>query len=171
MGRQEKIAVIRPNPIASAFNHLFPNPIMPDFLKALNEGLQRLTPDEAIEWLAPVRRALMDLRSGEIESIRGYPVTRIDENDPWERIDWCIAGFRCMIARVFPLLSMAPLLLVEKRLADGVILEEHHIDECLKLLQTIEVLLPGVPYRVLKEAKTTEEIDIELCALGLKKSA
>lgn len=166
----EKAVPMKPSlsPLSLAMVQTFSSYVRPAYGDALSEGLKRMTREEACAWLAPVRCALYALRIGVVETIHGYAVTRDNEHDSYARIDYCIAGFRGLIARLWPELSLAPLERVEKRLANGVPLEEKQIDDCFALLKIVETRLPTVPYQTVKSAVLTEQIDIEMSALGLK---
>lgn len=130
-----------------------------------------LTRKQVRAWLLPVRQAITTMRSGEIESIRGYPVTRLHFKDAWERIDWCCAGFRCLINRVLPSINTAPLLRVENKLANGVPLTVGELDAVLALLNLCEDALLTFKVEELQDAVLSEQIKFEIENLGLKEAA
>ena len=52
------------------------------------------TRKQARAWLAPIRKALTEMLSGEVDSHRGYAITRIHHADnDFARIDHAINGF------------------------------------------------------------------------------
>ena len=127
----------------------------------------KMTRRQVTAWLAPMRETFRVMRSGEIESIRGYPVTRSAVSDEWERVDWCCAGFRGLIERVLPATDCAPLLKVERRLAAGVLMSVEDIDAALAFLRAIEKPLMRLSVEDVQSAVRTEQIQIELDSLGV----
>jgi hypothetical protein len=114
-----------------------------------------------------MRATFRAMRSGEIESIRGYPVTRSAVSDQWERVDFCCAGFRGLIERVLPGTDCAPLLKVERRLAAGVLMCVEDIDAALVFLRSIEKPLMGLSVEAVTSGVRTEQLQIEMDALGV----
>jgi hypothetical protein len=134
-------------------------------------GNKPITRKQARAWLAPMRNAINTMKSGEVESIRCYAVTRLHWNDRWERVDWCCAGFRCLINRLTPSLDTTPIRKVENKLANGVPLTVQELDDVNALLNRIEDTLLSYPYDKVKDAVLTEQINIEIEQLGLKEAA
>lgn len=59
------------------------------------------TRKQAKAWLAPIRRAMAELKSGEVDAHRGYVITRLNPSDTdFARIDHCINGFTAMMDRL-----------------------------------------------------------------------
>lgn len=133
--------------------------------------MKRLTRRQAQAWLAPMRRCFADMKSGECDSIRGYAVTRMDHNDDYARIDWCIAGFRALLDRLCPEIDSAPLSRVEKKLAAGTPLTVAEIDAALAILKTCETALLRHSVAAVKSAVLTEQIVIELDQHDMRKAA
>lgn len=133
--------------------------------------MQRITRRQARAWLSPMRRSFHAMRAGEIDAVRGYPVTRLHEQDDYVRIDYAIAGFRGLIERLQIPVDLDPLFAIEKRLASGVLLEVRAIDEALAMLHTVEDSLLKFSRAEVKSAVLDEQIVIELEALGLKEAA
>lgn len=131
----------------------------------------RITRRQARAWLSPMRRAFHAMRAGEIDAVRGYPVTRLHEHDDYVRIDYAIAGFRGLIERLQIPVDLAPLFAIEKRLGAGVLLEVRAIEEALAMLNTVEDSLLKFSRAQVKCAVLDEQIVIELEALGLKEAA
>lgn len=129
---------------------------------------QRITRKQAQAWLHPMRSAINAMRSGEIESIRGYLVTRMSWSDKWERVDYCCAGFRGLIVRLIPKFDVSAILKVENKLANGVPLTVRELDAVLSSLNKIEDALLSFPVSVVKDAVLIEQINIELEIGGLK---
>lgn len=123
---------------------------------------KRMTRRQAQAWLGPIRASFSQMKSGEADSIRGYAVTRLHSNDAWERVDFCIAGFRCLLGRLFPGFDTAPLERVEKKLAAGTPLTEQELNECLSLFNRCESMLVKIQIDVVRDAVITEQIVIEL---------
>ena len=133
--------------------------------------MSKLTRKNARQWLAPIRKAFSDMKAGEVDSIRGYAVTRIDHTDEYARIDIAINGFTALIERLLPDLAVGPMQLVSKKLAAGVPLTQGEIDACLRLLNHCETRLIKVSRETIRDAVLTEQINIEVEQLGLKEAA
>lgn len=133
--------------------------------------LDRMTRHEASQWLAPMRRALAEIKTGEVDSIRGYAVTRLHDQDDYARLDFCINGFIALLARLNIGLDLGPAERLSKRLAAGTPLTVAEVDAALAILNQAESKLVGLPIRVAKDAVTVEQISIELEAMGLKEAA
>lgn len=137
----------------------------------MNHAKKRITRKQARAWLAPVRNALATMRTGEIEAVRGYPVTRLHWNDQWERVDWCCAGFRALINRLMPTFDTSPIFKIECKLANGAPLTIAELDSVLKALNAIETELLKFPFSAVRDAVLTEQINIEMEICGLKVAA
>lgn len=123
-------------------------------------------------WLAPIRRAFVEIRSGEIDAHRGYAITKLHwaDND-FARVDFCINGFVAMIERLIPDFDVAPLKRISKKLETGVLLTAVEVDACFATLKQCEDRLLRFRRCDLKDAALTEQINIELEQLGLKEAA
>lgn len=127
---------------------------------------------QAIAWLAPIRAALAELRTGEVDSLRGYAVTRIHWTDnDFARIDHAMNGFTALIQRVMPDVDIAPATRLSKRLETGVLLTLEDLDSASALLNRVEDRLTTIPRATLIDAANTEMIAIELERMGLKEAA
>ncbi len=129
--------------------------------------MKRITRRQVEAWLAPMRKALREMRSGEVDSIRGYAVTRLHNRDDYARVDHCLAGFRCLINRLFPSVDTACLQRLETRLANGVPLSVADLDAALSLLTSLEKPLMGMSAAAVSAAVLTEQVAIEFEALGM----
>lgn len=132
---------------------------------------KRMTRRQVQAWLAPIRKAFKEMKSGEVESIRGYAVTRINYLDEYERTDWCIAGVRGLISRIDPSIDCGPLQRIEVCLCNGIPIFPHEVDLALTLLNQCEDRLIKYPLSVIKSCVLTEQIAIELDSKGLTKCA
>lgn len=133
--------------------------------------MKKVTRRQVKSWLDPMRSCFHTMRTGEIECFRGYPVTRLHAKDEFVRVDWCCAGFRALISRLRPDINLAPVEVVEKKLAHGTPLVEAELDAVLRLLHVIEDALVGVAKAKLQDAVLIEQIAIELDSLGIKEAA
>lgn len=133
--------------------------------------MKRVTRREMKAWLAPMRRCFAEMREGEVDSIRGYAVTRLHASDDYARVDFCIAGFRALLDRLLPEIDTAPLALVERRLAAGTPLTVAQIDAALALLRHCEDALLRFSREDVKAAVLVEQCAIELDALGIREAA
>lgn len=133
--------------------------------------MTRLTRRQIRHWLDPMRKAFKEMRAGEVEAIRGFPVTRLDATDEYARVDWAINGFAAVIERLAPDLDTRPLYTVSNRLANGTPLTIADVDRCLALLTAAEDILIKTPRARIRDAVLAEQICIELEQLGLKEAA
>jgi hypothetical protein len=133
--------------------------------------MKKITRRQARSWLSPMRACLRQMLAGEVDAINGYPVTRLHHNDDYARVDFCIAGFRALLDRLCPEISTGPMARLEKRLAHGVPVTAAEIEQALAVCTLAESALLRHPVAVVKEAVMTEQIVIEMEALGLKEAA
>jgi hypothetical protein len=126
---------------------------------------KRLTRKQARAWLAPIRACFGQIKSGEVDAVRGYAVTRLHASDDYARIDYCAAGFRALMERICPQIDTAPLLRIEQRLSAGVPLEVEHIDASLRMLMAVENNLIKHSVAEVKEAVMIEQILIEMAEM------
>lgn len=129
--------------------------------------MKRMTRRQVDGWFLPIRRALNEMLSGEVDSIRGYAVTRLHRGDEYERVDFCIAGFVGVLSRIFPELDLSPLTRLQKRLAAGAPVTESEIHAALAFLKSIEKPLIKQDWNHIKSCLTTEMLSIELSELGM----
>lgn len=123
------------------------------------------TRKQAQALLSPIRKALIEIKSGEVDSHRGYAITRLHHADnDFARVDFCINGFTAMLDRLAPDFDTRPLKVVSRKLANGVLLTVPEIDACESLLITFS-------RQQLKDAALTEQINIEMERHGIKEAA
>lgn len=123
-------------------------------------------------WLDPIRKALAEIRTGEVDAYRGYPITRIHHADnDFARVDFAINGFLALITRLMPDCDVTPLQRLSKKLENGVLLSLDEVTECGVLLNAIEDRLLTFTREQLKDAADLEMIIIELERLDLKVAA
>ena len=132
-------------------------------------GSTKRTPRKKIKaWLDPIRNAVKQLRTGEIDAYRGYAVTRIPHIDnDLTRVDFVIDGFTGMLDRVAPTICTKHLKTVSKKLAAGVMLAPVEVESCFVELNACEDLLCKLSPSALKDAAHTEMIAIEFSRMGV----
>ena len=82
------------------------------------------TRKQARAWLDPIRKAFNEIKTGEVDSHRGYAITRIHHADnDFSRIDHAINGFVALIERLMPDFDVATITRVSKKLENGVLIE------------------------------------------------
>jgi len=127
---------------------------------------------QAKAWLAPIRKAFVEMLSGEVDSHRGYAITKIHHADnDFARIDHAANGFVALIERLMPDFDIQPIKRVSKKLEAGILLEAAEVHECLALLKRCEDRLIKFRRYELSDAANTEMVNIELERLGLKDAA
>jgi hypothetical protein len=123
-------------------------------------------------WLAPIRKAFTEIRTGEVDAHRGYAITRINwADEDFARIDHCINGFTAMLDRLAPAFDTGPLKRVSKKLETGILLTPEEVDACFAVLAETEERLLTFTREQLIDASKTEQINIELEIMGLKECA
>ena len=129
------------------------------------------TRKQAKTWLSPIRDAIAEMRTGEVDAIKGYAVTRLHTGDDYARIDFCINGFLALIERLLPDENTDPLHTVSKRLANGIPITLALLDSCSAILNEVEDKLITITRRTLIDAANLEQIIIEVERLGLQEAA
>jgi len=130
------------------------------------------TRGQAQAWLAPIRKAFNEMRTGEVDAYRGYAITRIHHADNnFARVDHAINGFLALFERLAPDFDTSAMKKVSKKLEHGVLIEYHEVDACFITLNACEDLLITFKRADLIEASQTEMVNIELERLGLKEAA
>ena len=123
---------------------------------------------QAKAWLAPIRKAFVEMLSGEVDSHRGYAITRIHHCDEdFARIDHAANGFVALIERLMPNFDIQPIKTVSKKLENGILLEAAEVHECLSLLKRCEDRLIKFRRCDLTDAANTEMVRIEIERLGI----
>lgn len=126
---------------------------------------------QARQWLKPIRDSFAQMRTGEVDAIRGYAVTRLHAGDDYARIDFCINGFLGLMDRLIPDLGTAPLHGVSKKLENGIPLVAEELDACAAILNECEDRLIKITRQELIDASLTEQVKIEVERLGLQEAA
>jgi len=124
-----------------------------------------MTFQEVSKWLAPMRKCLREMRFGEIDSIDGHAVTRMNDQDPYARVEWCLAGFRGLIERCLPRCDPAALLVLESKLTANEPLTIAEVDGALAFLRRIEKPLMRISVDEIQSKVLVEQICIELDAI------
>ena len=133
--------------------------------------MKKITRRQAAGFLRPIRACFAQIKSGEVDSIRGYAVTRMRHDDSYARIDYCIAGFRGMISRLAPDIGLASLERLERLISSGVPVTQRQIDAALTTLRVCEDAFVKLTKEAVSSAVLTEQISIELESAGLKEAA
>lgn len=131
--------------------------------------MPRMTRRQAAHWLSPMRECLQhSLTSGEAYVADGYPVwPAVDRcKTTWHRVDWCLAGFRGLIERLFPGLDTGALVALEAQIESQRVMREADIIGALRLLRDVENRLIRLTVAEVQDARMTEEIQIEIDAMG-----
>lgn len=127
---------------------------------------------QAKAWLAPIRKAFVEMLSGEVDSHRGYAITRIHHADnDFARIDHAINGFTALISRLMPDFDISSVAKISKKLEAGILLEAKEVHDALAMLKLCEDRLIKFKRSELTDAANTEMVNIELERLGLKEAA
>jgi hypothetical protein len=130
------------------------------------------TRKQAKAWLEPIRKAFREIQTGEVDSHRGYAITRIHWADEYfARVDHCINGFVALIKRLMPEFDVAALDRVSRKLTNGVLLTHEEVEACFAAINRCEDRLIEFKRSQLMDAALTEQVNIELERMGLKDAA
>ena len=129
--------------------------------------MKRMTRKQVTGWLLPIRAALKEMLSGEVDSIRGYAVTRLHNGDEYERVDWCMAGFVGVLSRIFPDLDLSPMTKLQRLLAAGTPIHAEDVHKALALLKSLETPLIKEDWHRIKACLTTEMLSIEFSEMWM----
>lgn len=130
----------------------------------------RISRREAAIIIDPIRRSLMMAKTGEVDSINGYP-HMIDWRGQWSRIDEALEGWVDCWTRFQSGIDLGPLERLRKKLTNGVMLTLEEIDAALGTLRQQEKALTRLPKDFIRRQTDTELINIELEQLGIKEAA
>jgi len=127
------------------------------------------TRKQAQAWLAPIRSAFCEIKTGEIDAYLGYAITRIHHADnDFARVDQCINGFLAMLDRLMPEFDTSAMKRVSEKLESRILFEHSEVDDCFKTLNACEDALIKFKRADLIYAAKVEMINIELERLGMK---
>lgn len=129
--------------------------------------MKHMTRRQVTGWLLPIRAALKEMLSGEVDSIRGYAVTRLHNGDEYERVDWCMAGFVGVLSRIFPDLDLSPMTKLQRLLAAGTPIHAEDVHKALALLKSLETPLIKEDWHRIKACLTTEMLSIEFSEMWM----
>ena len=129
--------------------------------------MKRMTRRQVDGWFLPIRSALNEILTGEVDSVRGYAVTRLHNGDEYERVDYCIAGFVGVLSRIFPELDLSPMHKLQRLLSSGAPIHAEDVHKALALLKSLETPLIKQDWHHIKSCLTTEMLSIELNELGM----
>ena len=121
----------------------------------------RVTRRQAQSFLAPMRRAINEMRSGEVDAVQGYAITRLPTHG-YARLDHCLAGTSAFLERLAPQIDCTPLTRIEKKLAHGTPLTMAELDACTAVLRRVEDAMTGADRRTVQSVLLTTQIAIEL---------
>jgi hypothetical protein len=130
------------------------------------------TRKQAKAWLEPIRKAFREIQTGEVDSHRGYAITRIHwADEDFARVDHCINGFVALINRLMPDFEVGALDRVSRKLTNGILLTHKEVEACFATINRCEDRIIGFTRDRLVDAARTEQVNIELERIGLKEAA
>lgn len=130
------------------------------------------TRKQARAWLEPIRKAFREIQTGEVDSHRGYAITRIHwADEDFARVDHCINGFGALIKRLMPEFDVSALDRVSRKVTNGVLLTHEEVEACFSAINRCEDRLIEFTRDQLIDAARTEQVNIELERMGLKDAA
>lgn len=130
----------------------------------------RISRREAGIIIDPLRRSLMMARSGEMDTLRGYPAM-LDWQGEWSRVDQALQGWIDCWERFQSGIDLKPLDAFRRKIVAGVMLTVQEVDAALGTLRKQESMLTKMPRDFIRRQTDTELINIELEQLGIKEAA
>jgi hypothetical protein len=128
--------------------------------------MKRITRRQVEQWLFPIRAALAEIKSGEVDSLYGYAVTKLRKDDEYMRIDYCIVGWLGVLSRIVPSFDLTSMRVIGDKLASDTPLTVTEINTALRSLREAEELIVGGSLKTIKSMLLTEQIQIEIDALA-----
>lgn len=127
---------------------------------------------EVRAWLDQIRDVLNEMRTGEIDAVRGYAITRIHfADEDYARVDHCINGFTALLDRLPGNFDSSALKTISRKLSNGILLSPKEVNDGFVTLLKCEDFMLGFSRLELRDYVTTERINIELELAGIKKAA
>ena len=126
--------------------------------------------DEVVRIFHPIRETFAQLRRGEIEAIKGYPVFS-DWQGEWSRIDQALLGWVSCWQRLAPALDQSALRKLHLSLEHGIPLTIAQIDAAERVLDQQQAIFLRTPVEKIMSITKTELLAIEFEAAGLLKEA
>lgn len=134
--------------------------------RATYKQRQKLTRRDIRTFMDPIFAGVRQLRTGEVDAVRGYAV-QADWNGGHVRMDYCLNGYLALIERLDANQHKHNLETIAKRLEHGVLLSIQLIDDALTELKQHQDMLLSKTRDEVAGAARTEQIAIELQALGI----
>ena len=126
------------------------------------------TRKQARAWLSPITKALNELKTGEVDCVRGYPITQIRwAGNEIARVDHAINGFVSLLDRINTQLDTKHLASLANKLTNGIMLTQKEIDWALLVVRSAEDYIIKVPRNRLIDFARTEMIYQEITQQGL----
>lgn len=121
------------------------------------------TRKQAHAWLSPIRKALQEILTGEVDTYRGHVITEIKwAGNEVARVDHAINGFVSMMARANPEHDLSALKNVSRKLEYGIMLTEGEVYKALGSLISCEDIIIKIPREKLLDWARTEQISIAM---------
>lgn len=127
--------------------------------------MKLVTRKQARAWLAPMRACFQQMHTGYLPAAEGHAVTSLNHEE-YVRVDQCMAGFRALMANLFPNQPLSGLTLVESKLSGDQLITHAEIDAVMREFKEVEDLIVTVTVPDLHSAVLTTQIQIELEAVS-----
>lgn len=130
--------------------------------RTMSKSRKFLTRRELKYWFQPITDFIKNALAGEVDSVQGYPITYIATRKVYARMDTTLEGFRESVERMLPDFDFAIFHEIEKRLANGILLEEKHLRSLHMAMLSLENKLVRIPALKIMDAVRTQMISIEM---------
>lgn len=120
-----------------------------------------------IQWMSPLRNALNELNSGEVDAVKGHPIVKLPWSGELARIDHAFNGFVSLMGRIDPKIDFSAMLSIAKKLDYGIMLTVDEISTARQELKLSEEACMKITLGELISISNTEIIHQELLNKGL----
>lgn len=124
-----------------------------------------MTRKEVKRWFQPLSDFCKNAIKGDVDSVRGYPITYIATKKVYSRVDLCIEGVKDPCYKFMPDFDYSHLDKVRMKLEHGIPLEHADIEEMHRSLKLLEDKVIRIPYEVIMSSVRDIMIAIHMRSL------
>lgn len=122
-----------------------------------------LTRKEIRYWFQPITDFIRKAKQeGELDSVKGWPITYIATRKVWGPVHTVMSGFRESVERMAPNFDFSLFHTIEHKLEHGEMLTQQEVDSLQGNMNTLESLMVKIPQHQILDAVRTTMIAIEL---------
>ena len=111
-----------------------------------------MTRAEVKRWFQPITDFCKQAIAGEVDTVKGYPITYIATRRVYSRVDLCLEGIKESCHKVLPNFNYDHLERVRKKLTNGIMLDHKDIEDLNRTMRELEDRLIRIPYEQIMSA-------------------